>query len=63
MIDINREVTLTIPVDIPAFNRISNGRVLKLYSTRERNMSILFKAKFSATSFVVKINPYKVELC
>lgn len=63
MIDTKREVVLTIPTYIPAFNNISGECIPILYCQRERNISIVFKAKFSATSFAVKINPYKVELC
>lgn len=63
MIDTNRAVILTIQTYIPAFNSTSKECIPILYHQRKRNISILFKAKFSATSFAVKINPYKVELC
>lgn len=63
MIDINREVTLTIPTYIPAFNNLSGECITTILSQRDRNISILFKAKFSATRFAVVINPYKVALC
>lgn len=63
MIDTKKAVVLTIPVYIPVFNRISGKCMTTINYQRERNISILFKAKFSATSFAVKINPYKVVLC
>lgn len=63
MIDINREVILTIPTYISSVHSINGGYIQIRCNQRERNILILFKAKFSATSFAVKINPYKVELC
>ena len=63
MIDIKKEVIFTIPTYMPAINSLHEGYIRIRYNQRERNISILFKAKFSATSFTVKINPYKVELC
>lgn len=63
MIDTKKAVVLTIPTYIPMLNSISGECITTIYSQRERNILILFKAKFSATSFAVKINPYKVELC
>ena len=54
---------MTIPTYIPAFNSTSEAYLLIPYTQRERNVAIVFKAKFSATGFAVKINPYKVVLC
>ena len=56
-------VTLTISTYIPAFNNISGEHILAPHTQRERNISIVFKAKFSAIGFAVKINPYKVVPC
>lgn len=55
MIDIKREVILTIPTYIPAINSLHERYIHIRYNQRERNISMLFKAKFSATSFAVKI--------
>ena len=63
MIDTNKAVVMTIPTYIPAFNSISEAYLSIPYTQRERNVAIVFKAKFSGTGFVVKINPYKVVLC
>ena len=63
MIDTKKAVVLTIPAYIPVLNSISGECITIIYCQRERNISILFKAKFSATSFAVKINPYKAVLC
>ena len=63
MIDINKPVVMTIPTYIPAFNSISGAYISIPYTQRERSVAIVFKAKFSATGFAVKINPYKVVLC
>ena len=63
MIDINKPVVMTIPTYIPAFNSISEAYISIPYTQRERNIVIVFKAKFSATGFAVNINPYKVVLC
>lgn len=59
----NRAVTLTISIYTPALNSISGECMTTINYQRDRDISILFKAKFSATSFAVKINPYKVVLC
>lgn len=63
MIDTNKTVVMTIPTYIPAFNSMSEAYLSTLYAQRERDVAIVFKAKFSATGFAVKINPYKVVLC
>lgn len=63
MIDTNKPVVMTIPTYIPAINRMSEAYIPIPYTQRERNVAIVFKAKFSATGFAVKINPYKVVLC
>lgn len=63
MIDTNKTVVMTIPTYIPAFNRMSEAYLSIPYTKRERDIAIVFKAKFSATGFAVKINPYKVVLC
>lgn len=63
MIDTNKAVVMTIPTYRPAFNSISEAHLSIPYTQRERNVAIVFKAKFSATGFAVKINPYKVVLC
>lgn len=63
MIDTNKTVVVTIPTYIPSFNRISEAYRTTPYAQRERDIAIVFKAKFSATGFAVKINPYKVVLC
>lgn len=54
---------MTIPTYIPAINRMSEAYISIPYTQRERDIAIVFKAKFSATGFAVKINPYKVVLC
>lgn len=54
---------MTIPTYIPVFNSISEAYRSTQYAQRERDIAIVFKAKFSATGFAVKINPYKVVLC
>ena len=63
MIDTNKTVVMTIPTYIPSFNSISEAYLLITYAQRESDIAIVFKAKFSATGFAVKINPYKVVLC
>ena len=63
MIDTNKAVVMTIPTYIPAFNSISEAYLSIPYTQRERNVAIVFKAKFSATGFAAKINQYKVVLC
>lgn len=63
MIDTNKTVVMTIPRYIPPFNSMSEAYLLNAYAQRERDVAIVFKAKFSATGFAVKINPYKVVLC
>lgn len=63
MIDINKAVVLTIPTYIPAINRMPEAYLSIPHTQRERNITIVFQSKFSATGFVVKINPYKVVLC
>lgn len=63
MIDTNKPVVMTIPTSIPAFNRMSEAYLSIPYAQIERDVAIVFKAKFSATGFAVKINPYKVVLC
>ena len=63
MIDTNKTVMMTIPTYIPAFNSMSETYLSIPYTQRERGVAIVFKAKFSATGFAVKINPYKVVLC
>lgn len=54
---------MTVPTYIPAFNSMSKACLSIPYAQRERDVAIVFKAKFSATGFAVKINPYKVVLC
>lgn len=54
---------MTIPTYISAINRMSEAYISIPYTQRERDIAIVFKAKFSATGFAVKINPYKVVLC
>lgn len=54
---------MTIPRYIPSFNSISEAYLSIPYTQRERDIAIVFKAKFSATGFAVQINPYKVVLC
>ena len=54
---------MTIPTYMPLFNSISEAYISIPYAQRERDIAIVFKAKFSATGFAVKINPYKVVLC
>lgn len=63
MIDTNKTVVITIPTYIPAFNNISEAYLSIPYTQCERDVAIVFKAKFSAIGFSVKINPYKVVLC
>lgn len=63
MINTNKAVVMTIPTYIPAFNSISGAHRPIPYTQHKRNVTIVFKAKFSATGFAVKINPYKVVLC
>lgn len=63
MIDTNKTVVMTIPTYIPSLNSISEAYISIPYTQRERDIAIVFKAKFSATGFAVKINPYKVVLC
>lgn len=63
MIDTNKTVVMTIPTYIPAFDSMSEAYISIPYTQRERDVEIVFKAKFSATGFAVKINPYKVVLC
>ncbi len=63
MIDTNKTVVMTIPTYIPAFNSMSEAYMSIPYTQHERDIAIVFKAKFSATGFAVKINPYKVVLC
>lgn len=63
MIDTNKAVVMTISTYIPAFNSISEAYLSIPYTQCERNVTIVFKAKFLATGFAVKINPYKVVLC
>lgn len=63
MIDTNKTVVMTMPTYIPAFNSIFAAYSSVPYAQRERDIAIVFKAKFSATRFAVKINPYKVVLC
>jgi len=54
---------MTIPTYIPSFNSIPEAYLSIPYTQRERDIAIVFKAKFSATGFAVKINPYEVVLC
>ena len=54
---------MTISTYVPAFNSVSGAYISIPYTQRTRNVAIVFKAKFSATGFAVKINPYKVVLC
>ena len=63
MIDTNKAVVFTIPTYIPAITRMSEAYLSIPYTQRKRNIMIVFQAKFSATGFAVKINPYKVVLC
>ena len=63
MIDTNKTVVMTISTYIPTFNSISEAYLSIPYAQYERDIAIVFKAKFSATRFAVKINPYKVVLC
>lgn len=63
MIDTNKTVVMIIPTYIPALNSMSEAYLSIPYAQRERDVAIVFKAKFSATGFAVKINPYKVVLC
>lgn len=63
MIDTNKTVVMTIPTYIPSFNSMSEAYLSIPHTQRERDIAIVFKAKFSATGFAVKINPYKVVLC
>lgn len=63
MIDTNKTVVMTISTYVPAFNSVSGAYISIPYTQRTRNVAIVFKAKFSATGFAVKINPYKVVLC
>jgi hypothetical protein len=54
---------MTIPRYIPAFNSMSEAYLSIPYAQYKRDIAIVFKAKFSATGFAIKINPYKVVLC
>lgn len=63
MIDTNKTVVMSISTYIPAFNSISGTYLSIPYAQYKRDIAIVFKAKFSATGFAVKINPYKVVLC
>ena len=54
---------MTIPTYIPACNSISEVYLSIPYTQRERDVAIVFKAKFSATGFAVQMNPYEVVLC
>lgn len=54
---------MTIPTYMPSFNNISEAYLSIQYAQREIDIAIVFEAKFSATGFAVKINPYKVVLC
>lgn len=63
MIDTNKTVVMTIPTYIPTLYSISEAYLSIPYAQRERAIAIVFKAKFSATGFAAKINPYEVVLC